>query len=79
MQIHVIVLLVLSLMFIGAVIDDVEYKIPIIVLAGETIAIFIASYLDGQRDDNPNWVYGGVLAYAVVALFFVIYNFGLQY
>lgn len=78
-QTPMMALLLFSLVVIGVVIDDVEYKIPIAILIGQTIVIFIAAYLDGQREDEPNWIYAGVVAYCILAFFFVFYNYFSQF
>lgn len=78
-QAPIIALLVFSLVFIGVVVNDVPYKIPIAILVGQTIVIFIAAYLDGQREDEPNWMYAGIVAYVIIAFFFVFYNYFSQF
>lgn len=79
MKKEIIASLIFSLVMIGVVVDDVPYKIPIAILVGQTVVIFIAAYLDGQRENRPNWLYAGIVAYCIIAFFFVFYNFFSQF
>ncbi|WP_373034240.1 hypothetical protein [Sulfurovum sp.] len=73
-----VLFIIVSMGFVGIVVDDVKDGIPITFLVLQTIAIFVAAYLDKQRENDDRWIYAAGLGYVVVTLVFIVGNYLLQ-